>query len=144
MESVFYERYAKLCRSMGGTPNSVAKEIGVSSGSITAWKNGAEPRYSTVVKIADYFDTTADYLLGRTDDPENDDRFGLEDPSWPSNHFLYPQYTKTPTLQEEGRRCNVIKIAGRNGSYEERVLTDEQLAAVKGILSQLPDASGDL
>ena len=39
---------------------------------------------------------------------------------------------------------NVIKIAGRNGSFEERTLTDEQIAALKVLLSQLPDASGDL
>lgn len=135
MESVFYERYAKLCKSIGETPNSVAKEIGVSSGSITAWKNGAAPRYSTVGKIADYFDTTADYLLGRTDDPENDDRFALDVPA---------QHRETPTIPEDSRRYNVIKIVGRNGSYEERILTDEQISALKVLLSQLPDASGDL
>ena len=39
---------------------------------------------------------------------------------------------------------NIIRIAGRDGSYEERILTDEQITAIKGILSQLPDASGDL
>ena len=32
----------------------------------------------TLDKIADYFGTTVDYLLGRTDDPENNDRFGLD------------------------------------------------------------------
>lgn len=41
-------------------------------------------------------------------------------------------------------RSNIIKIAGRNGSYEERILTDEQIDALKVLLSQLPDASGDL
>lgn len=39
---------------------------------------------------------------------------------------------------------NIIRIAGRDGSYEERILTDEQIAALKVLLSQLPDASGDL
>lgn len=39
---------------------------------------------------------------------------------------------------------NIIRIAGRDGSYEERILTDDQIAAIKIILSQLPDASGDL
>lgn len=41
-------------------------------------------------------------------------------------------------------RLNVVHIAGRDGSYEERYLTDSQLAAVKAIIDQLPDASGDL
>ena len=44
MASSFFERYLELCRQAGETPNSVAKIIGASSGSVTAWKNGTEPR----------------------------------------------------------------------------------------------------
>lgn len=44
----------------------------------------------------------------------------------------------------EAPNRNIIRIAGRDGSYEERTLTDEQVAALKVLLSQLPDASGDL
>lgn len=36
--------------------------------------------------------------------------------------------------------ANIIRIAGRDGSYTEKRLTDEQLAAVKAIIDQLPDA----
>ena len=46
--------------------------------------------------------------------------------------------------EETIENCNIIKIAGRDGSYEERRLTDEQLAALKAILAQMPDASDDL
>ena len=65
MDNSFFERFSSLCKSVGETPNSVAKSIGASSGSVTAWKNGTEPRYSTVVKIADYFGVSVDYLLGK-------------------------------------------------------------------------------
>ena len=41
-------------------------------------------------------------------------------------------------------RLNVVRIAGRDGSYEERYLTDSQLAAVKAIIDQMPDATEDL
>lgn len=64
MGCVFFERYSELCSSAGETPNSVAKIIGASSGSVTAWKNGTEPRYSTVVKIANHFGVSVGYLLG--------------------------------------------------------------------------------
>ncbi len=40
----------------------------------------------------------------------------------------------------EGNDKNIIRIAGRDGSYVEKRLTDEQLAAVKTLISQLPDA----
>ena len=65
-------------------------------------------------------------------------------------YYMVPNKT---TPAGSGKRCvecqdimdrNVIRIAGRDGSYEERVLNDEQIAALKVILSQLPDASGDL
>ena len=65
MGNKFFERYSELCVSANGTPNSVAKELGVSSGSVTAWKNGTEPRPKTLSKIADYFGVTTDYLLGK-------------------------------------------------------------------------------
>lgn len=81
MGNIFFERFSELCKLHGETPNSVAKEIGASSGSVTAWKKGTEPRNATMTKIADYFDTTVDYLTGRTDDPENSDRFGFDDPA---------------------------------------------------------------
>ena len=64
MENTFFSRYEALCRSRGETPNSVAKVIGASSGSVTAWKHGTEPRPATVAKIAEYFGVTTDFLLG--------------------------------------------------------------------------------
>lgn len=39
---------------------------------------------------------------------------------------------------------NVVKIACRDGTYIERLLTDEQTIAIRAILDALPDASGDL
>lgn len=65
MGNVFFERYAALCKERGETPNSVAKIIGASSGSVTAWKNGTAPRNATLAKIADYFGVSTDYLLGK-------------------------------------------------------------------------------
>lgn len=51
--------------------------------------------------------------------------------------------TSTPT-PEEPQHINIIKIAGRDGSFRERRLTDAQLAALNSLLDQLPDASDDL
>ena len=62
--SIFFERFYQLCRRNGTTPNGIAGEIGASSGSITAWKNGALPRAAMVKRIAAYFGVTVDYLMG--------------------------------------------------------------------------------
>ena len=65
MGSMFFERYSALCKEHDETPNSVAKKIGASSGSVTAWKKGTDPRNATLAKIADFFGVTTDYLLGK-------------------------------------------------------------------------------
>lgn len=45
---------------------------------------------------------------------------------------------------QEASNRNIIKIAARDGSYQEHVLSDRQLDAIKAILDQFPDASDDL
>jgi transcriptional regulator with XRE-family HTH domain len=68
---LFWERFYHMCMMRGTKPNPVAKEIGVSSGSVTKWKTcGTLPNGETLIKIADHLDCSVDYLLGRTDNPE--------------------------------------------------------------------------
>jgi len=44
----------------------LAKDIGVSTGNVADWKSGrATPKFEALLKIADYFGVTTDYLLGR-------------------------------------------------------------------------------
>lgn len=48
---------------------------------------------------------------------------------------------------ESGKRSdkianqNIIRIAGRDGSYSEKVLTDKQLELVKALIDQLPEVT---
>lgn len=43
----------------------VVKELSIATGSVTKWKNGSIPNGETLVKLADYFNVSIDYLLGR-------------------------------------------------------------------------------
>ena len=63
---MFWERFSEECTLAGKKPNPVAKELGVSSGTVTGWKNGALPKPEILSKIASYFDVSVDYLLGKT------------------------------------------------------------------------------
>ncbi len=67
MENTFFSRFESLCRERKLTPNAVAKSIGASSGSVTAWKRGAAPRNDTLKRLADFFGVSTDYLLGQAD-----------------------------------------------------------------------------
>ena len=61
---MFWDVFSGLCAKNGKSPNAVASELNISSGSITAWSRGTCPRSNTVVKIAEYFNVSVSYLLG--------------------------------------------------------------------------------
>lgn len=67
---MFWDRFYSQCLKKEIKPNPLAKELGISSGVITKWKNGGIPNGETLNKIADYLDCSVDYLLGRTDIPK--------------------------------------------------------------------------
>lgn len=60
---MFWTVFSNLCANANISPNAVATELKIPSGSITAWHNGAIPRTKSLTKIANYFDVTPDYLL---------------------------------------------------------------------------------
>ena len=60
---MFWKNFSYLCSKNGVSPNAVAKALNLSSGSVTFWKNGKTPHHPTLLKIADYFNVSVDYLL---------------------------------------------------------------------------------
>lgn len=64
---MFYDRINNLCREKGIKLSPLLDELGISTGSISYWKKGKSPSNNILVLLADYFDTTTDYLLGKTD-----------------------------------------------------------------------------
>ena len=69
---MFWENFVNLCNSVGKSPNGIAKDINVSSGAITSWKKGKVPHHSTLLKIANYFNVSVDYLLTGIKEPPAD------------------------------------------------------------------------
>ena len=78
----FFRTYKELCEKEGKSPNAVAKELGISSGSVTAWKQGRTPKYETIEKIATFFSTDIeDFFLSnqpRTDEEVEQDNIFLD------------------------------------------------------------------
>ena len=49
----------------------LAEAVGVSQQSINKYENqGVEPEIAVLIKIADYFSVSVDYLIGRTSSPD--------------------------------------------------------------------------
>lgn len=55
------ERIVDLCNKKGISQSRLEKDLGISGGSVTKWKL-AEPRLSTLEKVANYFGVTVEYL----------------------------------------------------------------------------------
>ncbi|MDI3548173.1 MAG: hypothetical protein PWR10_1825 [Halanaerobiales bacterium] len=65
----FKDRLKKLRKEKGLYQKELAKIIGVSDGAIAMYETGKRtPDKEILDKLANYFDVSVDYLLGRTDE----------------------------------------------------------------------------
>lgn len=77
---MFYENLNKLCEKRVIKLTPLLKELKISTGNITRWKNGSVPNSSTLIKLAEYFGVSTDELLGVPDkDGSEDLRFAFSD-----------------------------------------------------------------
>lgn len=78
---MFYDKFMELCNSKGVKPSKVAIDAGFNKGSVSVWKkkheNGEDvtPSIKILKLIADYFNVTPDYLLGKEEIDINSIRF---------------------------------------------------------------------
>lgn len=65
---MFQERLKQLRKDRKVTQVQLAAHLGYYHSAVVKWESGqCEPSYDILIKIADYFDVTLDYLLGRTE-----------------------------------------------------------------------------
>lgn len=65
---IFQKRLIEQRKLNNMTQTDVAKYLEISQPSYIRYENGkAEPTYTNLVKLADLFDVSVDYLLGRTE-----------------------------------------------------------------------------
>jgi len=68
MKSAFSETLSSLRREKGLSQRNAAAELGISQALLSHYENGArEPKLEFVVKACNYYDVSADYILGRSD-----------------------------------------------------------------------------
>lgn len=105
----------ELRTKKGVYQKDVANFLQIDRTTYVKYENGdSEPNLAMLKKIADFFDVSIDYLLGRKE---------------------------KATPEEEQQKTNTIKIIGRDGSCVERELTDDQIDLMKKMIEQMPDAN---
>lgn len=125
-ESDLSRKIRELRMTHGLTLEQVAQQVGVGRSTVRKWETGmiSNMRRDKIAKLAVALHTTPGYLMG------------WEDDSAPSSEQSF--------IRDEVCNHNIIRIASRNGSYQERILSDEQLAALEAILDQMPDVADDI
>ena len=67
---IFSQRVKQLRLAKGVPQQQVANAIGISTVAYQYYEYGRKmPSFDTLPKLADFFDVSLDYLVGRSDDP---------------------------------------------------------------------------
>ena len=63
---MFFTVFESLCKQKGKSATAVGNEVGISKTTISYWRknNKVIPKQDVLVKIANYFGVSVDYLLG--------------------------------------------------------------------------------
>ena len=101
---------------LGLTQTQLGERLGVKKNAVSKWECGRVDDIPTskLKTMASLFEVPSSYLI--------DDSVERE------------------TVPPKGENKNVVKIAGRDGSFIEKNLSDEQVAALKTLIDQLPEA----
>ena len=72
---MFTEVVKCLIKQKGISVNKMLKDLGMGTGTFRTWESrGTVPNGETLQKIADYFDVSVDYLLGKESDQSQEDK----------------------------------------------------------------------
>lgn len=63
--SKFSERFRELKNRDGLTLKDLSKELNITVPNLSYYMKGREPSYDILISIANYFDVTVDWLIGR-------------------------------------------------------------------------------
>ena len=107
---MFWQNFLYYCKQNGKTPNAVAFDIGIkSSGTVTGWKKGAEPRPAVLARLADYFGVSVDELTQeKMSAAENDGQ---------TDEMQLLTYFRQFNREGRGRILDLAESMERSGKY---------------------------
>lgn len=113
-----FEKIKELCQKRGISINSLEETLGYSRNTIYSMKS-KKPNAERLQEIADYFNVSTDYLLGRTDNPAIAGNSLVNEPD------------------------DIDKIIDHAMLFDGKPLTDEDRRAIRGIISGYMNSKED-
>lgn len=115
-----YERFMQLLQKHGITAYRVAKETGVTQTTLSDWKTGrAVPRIATLQKIADYFNVSLDWLMGKGEMIEEDKYSVYPDIKLVARHLENIQEKDRAIVIEAIEKTIDMYLKAKNGNKED-------------------------
>lgn len=114
---MYYENFQKLCKEKGIKPSTVSKETGISTATLTSWKQGKyTPKQDKLQKIADFFGVSLEVLMTGKD----------------QNGYYFDQETaEVAQSLFENKELRILFDAARNASPEDIKTAADVLLALK-------------
>lgn len=110
------------------TLEEVGNAVGVGKSTVKKWEDGyiANMKRDKIAALASVLRISPALIMGLDNDEMCDIR---------SSGII-----GVTTDCSSSKRINIVKIAGRDGSYLERKLTDDQLDLLKKMIEQMPES----
>ncbi|MBE3586642.1 MAG: helix-turn-helix transcriptional regulator [Thermoanaerobacter sp.] len=124
--NLFPQRLKNLRKARNIYQKELAAAIGVKPGTVAAWEAGHRvPELGLATKLADFFNVSVDYLLGRTDDPRPVDKIISPESGAGTKRTLKDKifdttYTPTEVDLEELLEVANIRFMGERMAREDR------------------------
>ena len=117
-----YEIFKRLMDEKKVTPYRVSKETGIATATLSDWKNGkSAPKTDKLQKIANYFDVSIDYLLGKTDIKKPPTQNVQEDDVEPMLNDLKSKAAGGITLMYDGKPIDKKTMRAFEASLEAAI-----------------------
>lgn len=160
MNEILLNRIMGLCNQKKINIANMLKSCNLPNSTIDNIKNGSKPSYDKIAKIADLFDVSIDYLLGRTDKPDityktsSGTRIVIEAMTPPNVEALQRVYA---SLNERGKEkvldyasdlakspdyttsYVIHRTAARGGGVKDEIMTREDYEAYVKHVNEIPD-----
>lgn len=127
---MFYDTFLSLCNAKGVKPSRALTEASVPKSALTYWKNealkGVEavPTNQNILKLAEYFGCSVDYLLtGESPAPA-----GLDESGYDLDAKEKALLTAFNELTEEGKDLSIeyTQMLGTQNKYKKFALPDAE------------------
>lgn len=122
----FKDRLKALRKQMNLTQDEFTKKSGIGRSAVSMYESGKRmPSYDVLCNIADFFNVTTDYLLGKTNDT-------VASPKKPTTDLLDALFHDEPELLAKARNIDIKGKINEPGMVAK--LTEHQKARLKDII----------